>query len=109
MRTTAPSMILYIPKGEKSLRFTKSIRNLIANKEMRKEVTIPTTRHQASRDVIAIPDAMNFTIFKRDAPSIMGIAIKNENSAAAARLTPNSIPPMIVEPERDVPGIKEST
>ena len=39
---------------------------------------------------------------------MVGIAIKNENSAAALLESPNSIPPSIVEPEREVPGISAS-
>jgi hypothetical protein len=39
----------------------------------------------------------------------MGIAIKKENSALALRLTPESIPPIMVEPDLDVPGISDST
>ena len=35
----------------------------------------------------------------------VGMARKNENSVAALRDRPKSIPPMIVAPERDVPGI----
>ncbi len=40
------------------------------------------------------------------APSIVGMARKNENSVAALRDRPNSMPPMMVEPERLVPGIR---
>lgn len=47
----------------------------------------------------------NFAPFMRDAPSIAGIAIKNENSAAAVRDIPRQQAPSTVEPERDVPGI----
>ncbi|MNT81879.1 hypothetical protein D3C72_2215250 [compost metagenome] len=36
---------------------------------------------------------------------MVGMARKNENSVAALRDKPNSRPPMIVEPEREVPGI----
>ncbi|MNP65872.1 hypothetical protein D3C76_1615030 [compost metagenome] len=36
---------------------------------------------------------------------MVGIARKNENSVAVLRDRPNSKPPMIVEPEREVPGI----
>src|SRR5205809_277335 len=36
-----------------------------------------------------------------------GIARKKENSVATARDSPKSMPPMIVAPERDVPGISE--
>ena len=34
-----------------------------------------------------------------------GIARKKENSVATARGNPNNIPPIMVAPERDVPGI----
>ncbi|MOA55215.1 hypothetical protein D3C78_1789700 [compost metagenome] len=36
---------------------------------------------------------------------MVGIARKKENSVAVLRDRPNSRPPMIVEPEREVPGI----
>ncbi|MNH40399.1 hypothetical protein D3C79_1017180 [compost metagenome] len=36
---------------------------------------------------------------------MVGMARKNENSVAALRDRPNSRPPMMVEPEREVPGI----
>ncbi|MNG39424.1 hypothetical protein D3C84_1275020 [compost metagenome] len=36
---------------------------------------------------------------------MVGIARKKENSVAVLRDRPNSNPPMMVEPERDVPGI----
>ena len=35
----------------------------------------------------------------------VGTARKNENSVAALRDRPNSMPPMMVAPEREVPGI----
>ena len=108
MSTTAPRTIRYIPKAVKLCLLTNSIRNFIDTNETRKEITIPTTSIQISRVVIARPAIMNFSIFKSDAPSIMGIAIKNENSALALRLTPESIPPIMVEPDLDVPGIRAS-
>jgi hypothetical protein len=37
---------------------------------------------------------------------MVGIAKKNENSAAALRDKPKNKPPIMVAPERDVPGIK---
>ena len=39
------------------------------------------------------------------APSIVGIARKKENSVAALRESPANIPPTIVAPDLDVPGI----
>ena len=43
------------------------------------------------------------------APAIVGIARKNENSAAALFSTLSSNAPVIVEPERDTPGINAKT
>ena len=43
------------------------------------------------------------------APNITGMARKKVNSATAVREQPSSRPPMIVEPEREVPGTMEST
>ena len=38
----------------------------------------------------------------------VNMARKNENSAAVGRSRPTSIPPMMVAPERDTPGIRAS-
>ena len=40
---------------------------------------------------------------------MMGMARKNVNSAAAVLLQPHSMPPMMVAPEREVPGMMAST
>ena len=45
-----------------------------------------------------------FTILSTDAPSIAGIAKKNENSAAAGVEAPIIQPPMIVDADLDMPG-----
>ena len=42
------------------------------------------------------------------AASIVGIASRNENSAAALRDMPRNNPPIIVAPDRDVPGTSRS-
>ena len=47
--------------------------------------------------------------FKILAPSITGILRKNENSAAMCLEVPSKSPPMMVAPERDVPGINAKT
>ena len=44
---------------------------------------------------------------QRFAANMMGTARKKENSVAASRDSPKIIPPMMVAPERDVPGISE--
>lgn len=46
----------------------------------------------------------NFSNFNRLAPNMTGIARKNVNSAAAVLEMPSSNAPIIVAPERDVPG-----
>ena len=46
-----------------------------------------------------------FTSFKALAPSIVGMAKKKENSAATVREVPKIIAPIMVAPEREVPGI----
>ena len=49
-----------------------------------------------------------FISFKALAPNMVGIARKKENSAAMKREAPIRVAPIIVAPERDVPGIKAS-
>ena len=50
----------------------------------------------------------NFKSFIRLAPNITGTAKKKLNSAPVTRETPRIIAPKMVEPLREVPGIKES-
>ena len=69
----------------------------------------PTSNKPISIAEIPAPTRKNLRSFKALAPNITGIARKNVNSAATYLDTPKSRPPMIVAPERDVPGIKEST
>lgn len=47
----------------------------------------------------------NFIILRKLNPNITGTARKNVNSAAATLETPINNAPIIVEPEREVPGI----
>ena len=49
----------------------------------------------------------NLRSLSAEAPSIAGTARKNVNSEATVLDVPIEIPPRIVEPERDVPGISE--
>ena len=49
-----------------------------------------------------------FTRRSRLAPAMTGRAMKKLNSAATGRLMPPIMPPRIVEPEREVPGIRAS-
>jgi hypothetical protein len=108
-RITMERIIRYQPKLSKLWRFTKSIRNRIATSDTKNATTMPMIKTIISFAVIDTPESINFKTLSPDAPSIIGIAIKKENSAEAMRETPESIPPIMVEPEREVPGISEST
>ena len=68
--------------------------------------TIPKIRIMSS---LAVKWKPNLISFKRLAPAMIGMLIKKENSVATVREVPTSIPPMMVEPEREVPGMREST
>ena len=52
---------------------------------------------------------MYFKNLKPLAPNITGIPRKKVNSAATVREVPARIPPIMVEPEREVPGITDNT
>ncbi len=45
----------------------------------------------------------------REAPAIVGIPMKKENSAAVVRSKPRMSAPIIVAPEREVPGTRDRT
>ena len=66
---------------------------------------MPTSSTPSSVPLIA----PNFTIFSSDAPNITGTARKNVYSAATSRDVPMRMPPRMVAPERDVPGMSAST
>ena len=54
--------------------------------------------------MIPVNTRPNFNTFSKLAPNITGIAKKKVNSVANPLETPNIIAPIIVAPERDVPG-----
>ena len=84
----------------------KFIRNLITKTDTANATAIPRTRASSSALVNSNP---NFNSLKALAPSIVGTARKKVNSAAATRETPMSKAPIIVAPDRDVPGISDNT
>ena len=67
---------------------------------------MPTIKTANSVPVKARP---NFNSLIKLAPNITGIARKKVNSAAISLEAPMRIPPIMVEPEREVPGIRERT
>ena len=77
----------------------------MARTDTKNETIIPTKSTKTSGPVNDA-SVRNLKIFKRLAPTIVGMARKKENSAPADRPTPNKKAPKIVEPERDVPGIR---
>ena len=105
-KTTIPKTIRYQPKTLKSCFLIYPIRNLMTTTDTTNATTIPVKRIASSIPVKLNP---NLIIFKRLAPNITGIARKNVNSAAATLDTPINNAPIIVAPEREVPGIMEST
>ena len=81
------------------------IKNLITIIETINATAIPINKIISSPLEKANPTlAINFTTFNRLAPNITGIAKKNVNSAAVVLETPIASAPIIVAPERDVPG-----
>ncbi len=81
----------------------------MAQTETKNVTTKPVIITAHSVVLITAPFAKNFTSFKPLAPNITGTAIKNENSVPTNREQPTIIAPKIVEPEREVPGTKDST
>ena len=71
-----------------------------------KDTIQPTTRTPISVPVAETPDSRNFSALMAEAPSMVGMAMKKLNSAPAPRPTPSRIAPRMVEPEREVPGIR---
>ena len=76
---------------------------MIAHNALKKAAIIPKTKTGAS----AATSSNSRCLYKSYtlAATNVGIAKKNENSVAAWRDKPNNKPPIIVAPERDVPGI----
>ena len=74
-----------------------------------KATTQPTPRMAISLVPNVPPLIKYLTSLSALAPNMTGMARKNVNLDATERVQPSSRPPMMVEPERDVPGISEST
>ena len=78
------------------------MRNAIIAHATRNDTIKPTARTCHS---VPVNDAPCLSREYPDAATMVGIARKNENSTAVARDAPNSMAPIIVAAERDVPGI----
>ena len=72
-------------------------------------VATPIASIRSSHELTVYPLLKRRITFTEEAPIISGNASKKENSALVARERTQAIPPMVVAPERDVPGISERT
>ena len=81
-------------------------KNLIENKDTKKDTATPINNIIISKIEKEMPNLNNFNIL---APNIIGIDKKNENSVAIYLDVPNIIPPKIVAPDLEVPGIKDKS
>ena len=73
--------------------------------ETTKDMKVPVSKMISSALVNTNP---NLPSFKRLAPNITGMAKKKVNSVATNLDVPTNIPPMIVAPDLEVPGIKDN-
>src|SRR5688572_22894022 len=96
-----PSAMRYQATAAQPDRSTKDRNGLMTKRDERNAITSPTA---ISR--LRAGDRCPATSSRScaNAADIVGIATKNENSAAAVPLNPAAMPPMIVAPERDTPG-----
>ena len=101
-----PSAMRYTPKAEKEWFRTYCIRPLITSRLTINDTTQPTINTPTSVPVALTPDSRNLSPLMAEAPSIVGMAMKKENSAPADRPTPIIMAPRMVEPDREVPGIR---
>src|SRR5688572_31357770 len=104
-RITPPNRMRYQAKAAKECLLTKRIRNLTASSALTNETMQLTTSGVVSNCAMA---ARSFQSSYSVADTSTGIATKNENSAAVRRESPHSRPPMMVAPDRLVPGISDS-
>src|SRR5260221_14224022 len=101
VRTKRASAIRYQANALKSWLATKRIKAFTARSANTKLTTNPTAKGARSS-----PERSSryFTSWEPVAANMIGTARKKENSVATWRERPNIIPPMIVAPDRDVPG-----
>src|SRR5690606_7869131 len=102
---TNPTTILYQPNSLKPYFVNISIKVLMAIMATTKPTKFPTINKLISSPVKVCPSLKNLYNLTIEAPNIIGMAKKNENSAAALRVNFCVIPPTIVLADRDVPGI----
>ena len=72
--------------------------------ETKKAVKDPIQRIKIS---LAVKLKPNLRSFIKEAPAIVGMPMKKQNSAAVVLSKPNNSAPIMVAPEREVPGTRE--
>ena len=103
-----PTIIRYHPKALNPYLVTKLMKNLMASIATMKATTFPTISAVRLVVMISMPPSMkSLAILYTVAANMVGTARKNENSAAAFRVSFCAIPPTMVAMERDTPGIIE--
>ena len=89
--------------------FTKSVKNLSVARDTKKATApaIPSMMNACAGILIEfwLQYEAKSAILSRLAAPITGIAAKNENSAALFLGIPSILDPMMVAPDREVPGI----
>ena len=78
----------------------------MASRALKKAVTKPTAKKGRS---LMLRWSRDMNRSKPVARNMVGMARKKENSVAALRDNPVNRPPMMVAPEREVPGMSENT
>lgn len=79
-------------------------KNLIEMMLTTNALKTPTARTPISVEVMPTPLTIIFIVFSKPHPSMTGIARKKVYSVAATREHPESMPPMMVDPDLEVPG-----
>src|SRR5688572_9583045 len=104
-RITTPNTMRYQANIANEWRLTKRMKNLTASNALTNDTMQLMTIGPASSPAIAVRSFHNsYTV----AEIRTGTATKKENSAAVLRDRPQSRPPMIVAPERLVPGMSDN-
>ena len=75
-------------------------------RETRNAVRVPKPSIISSVELKLKP---NLRSLIKDAPAMVGIPMKKQNSAAVVRSRPKRRAPMMVAPEREVPGTRDRT
>ena len=75
----------------------------IASRPNTKELAPAVTTGASATPELNI--SLQFRSSNTAAAAVIGAEIMNENRAASARPSPTNLPPVIVEPEREIPGI----